>query len=268
MIENIPDYHIHSSVSPDSHESYSNILSTAQENNIPELMLTEHFEFFSGSYKSPKFHEEYLDNYYAKYCLLKQSNPTSVHVGFGIEFGQPHLQPETAKKFLKKYPFDYVIGSCHKINNVDLSMYNYKPINIDRLCNTYFSNLLGIVENHLCDCLGHLDLFKRYAARQGIHINIPCENDYLQKVLKTAISHGIGIEINTSGVRYGIGCMPSLEVLKLYSKLHGEIITLGSDAHRATDLQRDFDIALDCLKEAGFSYIAQYHNRTPKMIKI
>lgn len=129
-MRNIPDYHVHSSVSPDSHESYSNILNIAQKNNLSELMLTEHFEFFSGSYKSPKFHEEYLDNYYTEYCLLKQSNPTSVHVGFGIEFGQPHLQPETAKKFLKKYPFDYVIGSCHKIDNIDLSMYNYRTINI------------------------------------------------------------------------------------------------------------------------------------------
>ena len=101
----------------------------------------------------------------------------------------------------------------------------------DRLCSTYFSNLLGIVENHLCDCLGHLDLFKRYAAKQGICINISCENDYLQKVLEAAISHGIGIEINTSGVRYGIGCMPSLDVLKLYSQLHGEIDVYKRQLH-------------------------------------
>lgn len=87
-------------------------------------------------------------------------------------------------------------------------------------------------------------------------------------MLEAAISHGIGIEINTSGVRYGIGCMPSLDVLKLYSQLHGEIITLGSDAHSASDLQRDFDVALQYLKEAGFSYVAHYQNRTPKMIKI
>lgn len=45
-MRNIPDYHVHSSVSPDSHESYSNILNIAQKNNLSELMLTEHFEFF------------------------------------------------------------------------------------------------------------------------------------------------------------------------------------------------------------------------------
>lgn len=268
MIRTIPDYHVHSSISPDSQESYSNILNTAQKNGISELMLTEHFEFFSDSYNSPSFHEKYLDNYYTQYCLLKQSNPTSVHVGFGIEFGQPHLQLEMAKKFLKKYPFDYVIGSCHKIDNMDLSRYNYKITNIELLYNNYFSSLLEIIKNNLCDCLGHLDLFKRYAAKQGISLNVPCENDYLQKVLKEAISHGIGIEINTSGIRYKIGCMPSLDILKLYSQLHGEIVTLGSDAHCASDLQQDFDIALKYLKQAGFSYITHYQNRIPKMIKI
>ena len=268
MIGNIPDYHIHSSVSPDSTESYINILKAAEQKGISDLMFTEHFEFFSGSYRSPIFQEKYLDSYYTQYCLWKQSNPTSVHVGFGIEFGQPNLQPETARNFLKKYPFDYVIGSCHKIDNVDLSRYNYEITNTDRLYNTYFSYLLEIIEHNLCDCLGHLDLFKRYAARQGISLNISCENDYLQKVLQEAISHGIGIEINTSGIRQGIGCMPSLDVLKLYSQLHGEIITLGSDAHTASDLQKDFDIALSYLKQAGFSYIAHYQNRKPEMIKI
>ena len=124
MIGSIPDYHIHSSVSPDSTESYANILKAAEKKGISDLMFTEHFEFFSDSYSSPVFQEKYLDNYYTQYCLWKQSNPTSVHVGFGVEFGQPNLQPETAKYFLKKYPFDYVIGSCHKIDNVDLSRYN------------------------------------------------------------------------------------------------------------------------------------------------
>ncbi|MDQ9761584.1 hypothetical protein RFZ45_22490, partial [Acinetobacter baumannii] len=76
------------------------------------------------------------------------------------------------------------------------SRYNYVTINTEQLCHSYFSCLLEIIEHNLCDCLGHLDLFKRYAARQGISLNISCENDYLQKVLQEAISHGIGIEIN------------------------------------------------------------------------
>lgn len=267
-MKNIIDYHVHSSISPDSQENFCNILDTAEKQKMKELMLTEHFEFFSGSYQSPIFQESYLENYYAKYCLLKKANPASIHVGFGIEFGQPNLQPDMAKYFLQKYPFDYVIGSCHKIDNVDLSRYNYKTTNLDRLYDTYFSYLLEIIENHLCDCIGHLDLFKRYAARQGISLNISLDNDYLQKVLKSAIAHGIGIEINTSGIRHGIGCMPSLDVLKFYAQLHGEIVTLGSDAHQASDLGTNFDVALEYLKEAGFRYIACYQNRIPKMMKL
>ena len=64
MIGNIPDYHIHSSVSPDSTESYINILKVAEQKGISDLMFTEHFEFFSAPYSSPIFQKKYLDNYY------------------------------------------------------------------------------------------------------------------------------------------------------------------------------------------------------------
>ena len=54
----------------------------------------------------------------------------------------------------------------------------------------------------------------------------------IQLIFKTIIPKGKGIEVNTSGFAYGLdSAMPSIDILKLYKELGGEIITVGSDAH-------------------------------------
>ena len=73
-----------------------------------------------------------------------------------------------------------------------------------------------------------------------------------------------GIELNTSGFRYGLGSPhPNIEILKRYKELGGKIITLGSDAHKAEDLASHFDIAQDILRDVGFKEVAVYRKRKP-----
>ena len=49
----------------------------------------------------------------------------------------------------------------------------------------------------------------------------------------------------------------------MYKELGGEIITVGSDAHKKTDLARDFDIAYEILKECGFNYYTRFEKLSP-----
>ncbi len=63
--------------------------------------------------------------------------------------------------------------------------------------------------------------------------------------------------MNTSGVRYGLtNGMPSDDILKLYKQCGGEIITLGSDAHKPEDIAFQFSESLQLLQSIGFKY---YH---------
>ncbi|NLM50722.1 MAG: histidinol phosphate phosphatase, partial [Clostridiaceae bacterium] len=91
----------------------------------------------------------------------------------------------------------------------------------------------------------------------------------LDKVLKTAIEKGRGIELNLSGLRQGLGePLPKIEVLKRYKELGGEIITLGSDAHYPGHVGANLEDGFEILKEAGFKYFTVYENRKPQFIKI
>jgi histidinol-phosphatase (PHP family) len=54
---------------------------------------------------------------------------------------------------------------------------------------------------------------------------------------------------------------PSKEILRLYKDLGGEIITIGSDAHRPKDLGYHFDYAVEMIKAANIKYLATFDQR-------
>lgn len=84
-----------------------------------------------------------------------------------------------------------------------------------------------------------------------------------------AIDNDCGIEVNTSGYRYGLDSVhPQVEILKRYKELGGQIITVGSDAHKSKDICADFHIAYDILKNIGFKKITTFKQRKPEFKNI
>lgn len=93
-------------------------------------------------------------------------------------------------------------------------------------------------------------------------INFEMHKELIDKILIKLIEKNIGIEINTSALRYGLRDFhPCRKILKRYKELGGKIITMGSDAHRALDITRDFDKAREVLKEIGFEKFCVFEQR-------
>jgi histidinol-phosphatase (PHP family) len=61
---------------------------------------------------------------------------------------------------------------------------------------------------------------------------------------------------------------PTADILRLYVKAGGEIVTAGSDAHRARDVGHMLDRAYTMAREAGLKYLATFKNREVKFVKI
>lgn len=110
--------------------------------------------------------------------------------------------------------------------------------------------------------LGHMDLIARYDEKG----EYPFEKvkPIISEILRTVISDGKGIEFNTSYHRYGLkNTTPSVNILKLYRELGGEIITIGSDSHKAEHLGAYIKEARYLLKELGFQYFCTYEKQQP-----
>lgn len=54
----------------------------------------------------------------------------------------------------------------------------------------------------------------------------------------------------------------------MYRELGGEIITIGSDAHRPQDIAYNFNKVVEILKGCGFKYYTEFKNRKPEFIKL
>ena len=119
------------------------------------------------------------------------------------------------------------------------------------------------------DVYGHLDYVVRYGPNKNKYYSYEKFADIIDEILRTLISRGKGIELNTAGFKYGLGhAHPTMDTLKRYKELGGEIITIGSDGHAPEQIAWEFEKAPAILKEAGFDYFTIYQARQPKFIKL
>lgn len=257
------DYHVHS-ISPDAKVPMEKMCEAALEKGLTEIAFTDHYEFYAHGVHRQFFHEKYLEEYWKSLEYCRKEFAGSLIIRSGMEFGQLHLCREEAFSIIEKYPFDYLIGSVHKIENVDLSKMEYTERTVPQIVESYYRHLSELSAYGEYDCIGHLDLVKRHLVRCGFPVEEEQYREAIDQVLKNVIARGKGIEINTSGIRQHVGAaMPGIETLKRYKELGGSIVTVGSDAHRPQDVGADLDVAEQMLLEAGFTGVSTFVRRRP-----
>lgn len=261
------DYHTHSHYSSDGKNSVSEMCIKAIASGMKEIAVTDHFEPTLGNEKYPYYSAV---NYFFE--VLKSSTifAKELKVKAAVELGQPHLYPEYSLKLIENYHYDYVLASAHKMkDNKDFGDIAYNAQNITSYCIKYLDELNALVDWNKFDCIGHLDLIKRYASKCNTKAVLMNYKERLEDILKKIIQNGKGIEVNTSGLRqYAKECLPGLDIISFYRQLGGEIITVGSDAHTAEDVGKGIREAIELINQAGFDYMTVYSKREPSMIKI
>jgi histidinol-phosphatase (PHP family) len=128
---------------------------------------------------------------------------------------------------------------------------------------TYFEEVIKLIDGADFDILGHLDLVRRDSWELfGEALPLDGYRELITESLRRLIETGRGLEVNTSALRKGFSePMPGLCVLQWYRDLGGEIIVFGSDGHRPADIAYGFTVARELTLAAGFSRIAQYRHR-------
>ena len=93
--------------------------------------------------------------------------------------------------------------------------------------------------------------------------------DDIDVILKLLIDNEKALEVNTGGFNKGLDHPnPREEILKRYKELGGELITIGSDAHRPEDIGFAYDRTEALLKDLGYKYYAVYKQRLPEMYNL
>lgn len=262
------DYHMHSKYSFDGECQLNDMCETAIKRGLSEIAVTDHMDIFSDK---PYGHILDCESLYKELSEIKEIYGTRLKVLAGIELGQPQMNPAEAEKFMNSYKLDFIIGSVHNIfNDVDAYDFNYKETPYKVVFDEYMKSQIVMAKEYNFDVLGHITYPSRYVMEQtGVMVDWKEYYDEYETLLKTVIERGRGIEINLSGIARGYGTtMPDVELLKFYRSLGGEIITVGSDAHRLEHIGVVSSLGYDMLREMGFKYVATYEDRKVKMIKL
>ena len=267
------DQHVHTNISHDGISPIEDYLNHAKEKNVEEITFTEHFDDYKGVETNLKTLD--VKDYKEKY--LSKKDDSKVKTNFGIEIGLRPESYELISNTVKNNNFDFIIGSSHITCGKDMAYDKsfFEGLTPQESIMNYFNEVLENIKLYKeeFDVYGHIDYVIRYVMKYyGNDINRINYNDFkeiLDEILLSLINSNKGIEINTSGIRYGLGYPhPNIEIINRYKELGGKIITIGSDAHRIEDLSSNFEDVYDILDSLNIDEIAVYHERVPQFVKV
>lgn len=263
------DFHLHSEHSMDSIASMEDMVLSAISKNFKSICFTDHVDLDSTAQRIDFSFRE--SDYFRNINKVKYKYIKDIEVLAGVEIGmQLHLF-ERYNKLITDYPFDFVLMSIHSVNQMDISGDGFLE-GLDPLLalENYYNDMYNSINNYNnFDIVGHFDYIDRYFSDYD---KIPRYDEYyylVRKILELIIKNGKGIELNTAGMRYGLKYFhPKIQILKLYKELGGEIITIGSDAHRPQDLGYEYRTAERLLSDLNFRYIYLFKDRKKYPIHI
>lgn len=264
----LADYHVHTNFSGDSKTPPEDMIKKAIEKGLPEIMFTDHVDYDYPVYAADGYEILSInyDEYFPYFEKMKEKFGDKIEIKIGVEMGLQEQIKEKADEFFKKYKFDFIIGSSHCADRFDLCRTDFfKGKSKLEAYTRYFENVLENVKLYPeINVYGHLDYVSRYGIYDDNRLFYSEYSEIIDEILKNLISSGRGIEINTSGFRYGMNTVyPQFEIVKRFKELGGEILTIGSDAHSAEYIADHFEDAYRLAKEAGFDKIALFKNKEP-----
>jgi histidinol-phosphatase (PHP family) len=204
--------------------------------------------------------EEKLPEYVERVLALQKSYRGRITIKLGIEADYFEGYETETKRLIDAYPFDYVLGAVHFLGDWHFTskqgLERYDSEDPLEAFPKYFVQLERMIDTGLFDIVAHADALRR-GAFQPVR-SMEREHRRIARLLK---ARGMAIEVNTAGVRRGLGSVyPDRGFLEACIA-EGIPVTLGSDAHTPADVGRDYDAAFRLLQDMGIKEVALYDGR-------
>lgn len=268
------DMHMHTSFSTDSEACPRDMADEAVRKELKTICFTDHFDKDDLEWGEEGIFD--VDAYFVEMQKLQEEYAGKLNIRIGIELGLRTYLKDYYEELMKKYPFDFVIGSVHNVpykkdaeGNILYTDPAAEKLFTDRTDKEAYRLMMETtLENvRTSDCfqtLGHLDYVVRYGKSREKEYSYTDYADIIDEILKLLIEKEKGLEVNSAGLKYGLPfAHPHPDVLKRYRELGGEIITIGADAHKPEHIAYDFAKAEEILKSCGFKYYTEFFEQKP-----
>ena len=259
------DFHIHSSVSFDSDTPAIDIAKAAARAGLREICFTDHWDYLP--HPTDKHDLFSLEEYSRAYDGLEVEG---LKIRRGVEIGLNDWNMPECRELLSKRNFDFVIGSVHYAGGTDPHYKEYwEGKSVETAYMLYLESELECLKLHDdFDVLGHITYVCK-SPNNPFHAPLHYSEcrEIADEILRLVIAKGKGIEINTSGVDRGVDLIPSMDYVRRFRELGGEIITVGSDSHNDVRVGQYCNETIEQLKDI-FGYVCTFENRKPIFHKL
>ena len=243
------DYHLHVIAHGDRPMTVENILEyceVAHERGIRQMGITEH--------------DRYLEDIDLAAFQEARELSQDVELRLGIEIDFVPGQEERMDHDATALPYDYVIGSVHRVDNEEVDhpdhLEIYEKWETYDLYEAYYRN---VREAALCgrfEILGHPDLIKIFRKFPDRDIT-----PMLEETADAIAESGIVVDVNAAGLRKPIGeIYPSKDFLQMLHR-RGVQIILSSDAHAADQVAAGYDKNLKLVHDVGYREVVTFKDR-------
>jgi len=252
---------------------------TAYEKGLVSLGFSAHAPIFAKTGIRTNWHladerlDEYLDS--VRSAKKRWEGRLPVYLGLEVDFIPGITGP--ADKDYREMGLDYIIASVHYVLPP-----KGEPFTVDGpleeveqgIKEGFGGDPMGMVESYLdseeamiraggLDVLGHPDLVKLH--NKDNKFFDPKSDFYLKRIatLATLLAEvGVPSELNTGGInRDKISeCYPSVDFLKHFRKQNVPIV-INADAHRAAELDGNYEEARKIMLEAGYTETVLFEGR-------
>lgn len=275
----IMDLHIHSHHSHDAaKESICEYLYVAESMNLQYIAITDHVEinrFFPCeyyhtsesdicSYNNRKVFSESVAE-----ILENQPKSKKVKLLCGAEVGQICQNIELATMIYQNPNIDLIIGSVHELPGLpDFYYLDYENMDIDKLVNDYFMEVLKTARTDCYDILAHLTFGLRFIPNREKY-DLKPHYPIIDEIFMTLIEKRKSLELNGSGLKSPIPYTdPGIDLLCRYYQLGGRLLTLGSDSHDKASLGSCIDLLEKIAYVVGFSELTWYDKHIPHKVQL
>ncbi len=254
------DYHMHTPLCGHAIGAPAEYVQEAIKAGLKEIGFSDHAPMVNRDAPGITMNMNQLPDYQHMIEEVQFQFKSQLRIKIALEADYLPGYEQKTKKMLEGYPYDYVIGSVHFINEWGFDnpeeRAGWDQNDVNQVYRAYYGLLRKSAQSRMFDIMGHVDLVKKFGNRAS--------EDMTEEVKKTAEvfrTSGVAIEINTSGLRKPVNEMyPAPEFLRFYC-MAGVPLTFGSDAHDPKDVGGDFDKAIILAKSAGYQGYVLFKNR-------
>lgn len=254
------DFQVHSFCSHDGKASLRDQCLRAVEIGLEEIGFSEHKDFDPADPVVDYFD---YDRYRQQIEKAREEFSGALTIRMGVEIDYQRWFEEKIADYLQQHLFDFVIGSVHYVNRVPIMTNDYlRDRSVVEAYRLYFQAVYDSVCSGLIDIVGHLEYANRRAVpRLGPYDPSPYR-EQIAMLYGEMIRQGVALEINTAGLRQGVGhTYPCEEHIRLYAECGGTILSLGSDSHHPQDLAKSYGMAASLAVKYGLTEVSVWENR-------